>query len=204
MKIQLSDFQNKPHITITEEEVNGAKLYIATSDIYWGADIYREARGITFDENGDVVVRPFAKFYDGIEETPFTDLIIEGAKYYKNVHGHTVTPIVIDGKVFFKTKESFYSTEAQECQLAFAADENIVKFCNYMKLLNMTPIFKYDFLDGLTLLDIRRFDGLHILRVTSEYLAKCHNLDIVKKIEGTLDKSPYFMVLRNRKRVKMG
>ena len=230
MNLQLSDYVNKDNIAVKEEIVDGQKLYIV-SYVFIDSELWRdeknlEARGLVFDENGSIVCRPFEKFFNLNENqfTQYNDLDFTGAEYYEKVDGSMVTPVVFGDKIYFKTKKSFYSEVAQSCQQDFGDNKKLIEFCMYMKRLNMTPIFEYTSPSNrvvvdygqeprLTLLDIRRADGMYMLRITVEYLAKCYKLDIVKKYDNTSiqdilkedieNREGYVVKLKSGQRVKV-
>ena len=146
---KLSHFEGQSNISIKKEIVGGQEFaivsYIFNDSELWKNPVNLEARGITFDANGNIVSRPFEKFFNLNENqfTQFKDLDFTDAEYFDKVDGSMITPVVVDGKVYFKTKKSFYSDVAQSCQKDFGNDERYIKFCNVCAEYRITPIFEY-------------------------------------------------------------
>ena len=90
--------------------------------------------------------------------------------------GDYVTPTVIDGDFFFRNHETFDIDYLDEIKAKYINYPKFTDFCVYMRRLNMTPVFRYD--GKLTLVNIRRLDGMQMLKITGLYLAKCYKLDV--------------------------
>lgn len=198
MTPKLCDFENKENINIKEEIVDGKKFYIVSyfflDSELWKDPINVEARGITFDEEGNIVSRPFEKFWNLNENqfTQFKDLDFTNAYYYEKLDGSMITPVVVNGKVYYKTNKSFYSEVAQSCQKDFGDNEKYNDFIREVMEEDCTPIFEYtspmnrivvDYGDKskLTLLAIRFNDtGKYVFRHAVETYAKNYDIPLVK------------------------
>lgn len=195
---KLSDFQYKDNIAIKEEIVGGKPFYIVSyifnDPELWKDPINLEARGITFDADGNIASWPFEKFFNLNENqfTQFKDLDFEGAYYYEKLDGSLITPVVVDGKVYYKTKKSFYSDVAKSCQKDFGDNEIYNDFIREIMEEECTPIFEYtspmnrvvvDYGDDpkLTLLAIRHNDtGKYVFRHAVESYARNYDIPLVK------------------------
>lgn len=149
MTPKLSDFEGQDNIAIKKEIVGGQEFaivsYIFNDPELWKNPVNYEARGITFDSDGNIVSRPFEKFFNLNENqfTQFKDLDFTDAEYMDKVDGSMITSIIVDGKVYFKTKKSFYSDVAQSCQKDFGDDERYIDFCQLCVIYGITPVFEY-------------------------------------------------------------
>lgn len=206
MTPKLSDFQNKDGIQIKEEIVDGNLFYIV-SYIYNDSELWRdevnfEARGLTFDSTGKIVSRPFEKFFNINENqfTQFKDLDFTDAEYFEKLDGSMITGLIIDGvqngeRLHFKTKKSFYSDVALECNKDFAEDGRYVNFITGAQGNNKTPIFEYTspmnrvILDygmepKLTLLAIRDNEsGEYATYFTLDLMSKFYDIPLAKKYD---------------------
>ena len=127
MKYTLDDFvylsNHKKEIRHKVEMVNNKVVHIfhymiATPDLF-KEEIERECRGITFDDYGKCICRPFHKFFNVGERE---DTLPENIQWDKVNHilnkidGSLLCPVDIDGQIFWKTKKSFYSDVAIKIQ----------------------------------------------------------------------------------------
>lgn len=127
MKYTLDDFvylsNHKKEIRHKVEMVNNKVVHIfhymiATPDLF-KEEIERECRGITFNDYGECICRPFHKFFNVGERE---DTLPENIQWDKVTHilnkidGSLLCPVDIDGQIFWKTKKSFYSDIAIKIQ----------------------------------------------------------------------------------------
>lgn len=155
MKFTLQDFldlsDKKKEIRHTIENVNRVWVHIfhymiATPDLF-KEEIERECRGITFDDSGKCICRPFHKFFNigEREETLPENINWNNIRYITHkLDGSLVTPVVIDGKVIWKSKKTFYSDIAKRAQNLY--DENSEgwkSLISIMKPEEYTLLFEY-------------------------------------------------------------
>lgn len=134
-----------------EEEVNGEKFtivsYMVASPDLWDVENATEARGITFNSNGDCVCRTMPKFFN-IDENKYTqmaDLDFSGAVAFDKLDGSMITPVRLsDGSIRLKTKKSFYSGVALNAQKFFETQQNLIELCNHFLDNGMTPTFEFE------------------------------------------------------------
>ena len=127
MKYTLDDFvylsNHKKEIRHKVEMVNNKVVHIfhymiATPDLF-KEEIEMDCRGITFDDYGKCICRPFHKFFNVGERE---DTLPENIQWDKVNHilnkidGSLLCPVDIDGQIFWKTKKSFYSDIAIKIQ----------------------------------------------------------------------------------------
>lgn len=127
MKYTLNDFiylsNHKKEIKHIVEKVNGKDVHIfhymiATPDLF-KEEIERECRGITFNDFGECICRPFHKFFNvgEREETLPKNIQWDKVTHILNkIDGSLLCPVDINGQIFWKTKKSFYSDIAIKIQ----------------------------------------------------------------------------------------
>jgi T4 RnlA family RNA ligase len=153
-KMKYSDMKQalqREEIREREEEVNGEKFtivsYMVASPDLWDVENATEARGITFNSNGDCVCRTMPKFFN-IDENKYTqmaDLNFSGAVAFDKLDGSMITPVRLsDGSIRLKTKKSFYSDVALNAQKFFESQQNLIELCNHFLDNGMTPTFEFE------------------------------------------------------------
>ena len=70
--------------------------------------IRRECRGLIFGLDGQLISRPYHKFFNVNENafTQFGDLDFTDAEYFDKVDGSMITSIMVNDQVYFKTKRT--------------------------------------------------------------------------------------------------
>jgi T4 RnlA family RNA ligase len=175
------DYENgilKDNIKIKQETVAG-KVFNIVSYIYNNNDTFNdplllESRGITFEEDGKIVSRPFEKFFglDGSQWTLSKDLDFTDAEFYLKVDGSMITFVPIDGQIYAKTKKSFFSDVAISCQNDFGNNELLKHLITSFP--NLTFIFEYTSPSNRVVIDYGKTPELTLLAVrgniTGEYI----------------------------------
>ena len=144
---QLTHLRDDSRIMFKEEKVNGKKFtivsHVATDDELWKIPLAKEVCGITFNEQGDCVCRPFEKFFNvnETEDTRISKLDFNGAILTKKYDGIMITPVLVGDKVVFKSKESFLSDVAKTANRA--ASNKLKEFCETLLVQGITPIFEF-------------------------------------------------------------
>jgi len=145
------------------QEVNGANFTICTYMIsdpeIWKRKNGFECRGIVFNEHGDIVARPFEKFFN-LNENEFTQehlikkLFDSGrVRIQEKRDGSMLTPVLCNGEVRFKTKKSFYSDVAIAAQRDAEKIPGFIDSCKICIELGYTPIFEYTSPDSKIVID---------------------------------------------------
>lgn len=147
---ELDHLRNIPMIRFSTEELYGEKFTIVTYMVddgtFWDVPLATEARGITFNEAGECVCRPFEKFFNLYENDSTRPEALFGSEpqmvyIQEKMDGSMLTPVLVGGRVVWKSKKSFYSfvaelatmncpPEVEECARRFIA-------------AGKTPIFEY-------------------------------------------------------------
>lgn len=175
----LSVVLERDEIRVKEETVENQTFRIvcymvATPDL-WEVENAIECRGITFDSEGNCVVRPFEKFFN-INENKYTqlsDLDFTNSYADEKIDGSMVTPLFVNGNLYMKTKKSFYSDVAISATKFARNDPPAFFICNWLRTKNVTPIFEYQSREHMIVIDpkIERLVLLAIRdNITGEYL----------------------------------
>lgn len=201
--LTLKDFdhlRSDKRIKFKTEIVNGHEVtivsyMIADSDL-WEKPLALETRGITFNDKGEVIARPFEKFFS-VGEIPsnaphlIKDQVIE---VYEKLDGSMVYPVLIGGQIQMKTKKSFFSDialEANECR-----SKTLTAMCLSLIYQGYTPIFEYTSPNNrivlsygnkpeFTLLTARQMDtGEYMEREELEEICQIWKIPLVKKYVG--------------------
>lgn len=151
--------------------------------------ILRECRGITFDMDGNVVRRPFEKFFnygEKLGEAHYFDITKPHVVMTKR-DGSAISPFIIDGQLRYGTKRGVTDVSAQA--VSFIGKPGNEKY-NTMSLdligQNFTPIFEWCSLkqqivipyvnDELVLLAVRNM-------TTGDYMSYQELYDLGKKYD---------------------
>lgn len=185
------------------EQLNGAVVcsYIMSAEGTFDTPIAREARGIVFNQKGEVIGRPLHKFFN-VNERPETHAsVLDWTKIVRVMDKrdgsmiHTVQAVNDEErpcagcKFAFKSKKSYTSDVALQANNWLTDQLDFIKwieFCNYCVENNMTAIFEwtsptarivlYYEDSGLQLLHIRKND-------TGEYLMPDALYDLAQKFD---------------------
>jgi T4 RnlA family RNA ligase len=155
--MKLSDMQQalaRDEIRIKTEVVNEQQVHIVTymvaSPDLWDVPNAIEARGITFDNNGNCICRTMEKFFN-INENKFSqldNLNFTDAIAYDKLDGSMISVVDIDSKLFCKTKKSFYSPIAIAAQKYFDTHKSIQELSKYLIEEGYTPTFEYESIEN--------------------------------------------------------
>ena len=225
---QLNHLRDDPRIEFKEEKVNGKRFTVVShvvADIeLWNKPFAKEACGITFNERGDCVCRPFEKIFtvNETDDTRISRLDFDGAILTKKYDGIMITPVLVGDTVVFKSKESFFSEVANTANRT--ASNKLKEFCTTLMIQGITPIFEfmhpkhrnvinYGARPQFVLIGARRMDdGTHvdIERLALKYDAPCvvvkrfnFNIDtLMHAIDHSTAEAGFVVVLANGEWVK--
>ena len=163
----ISDLQ--PHLSSNPEIVikdlpNGMKVVcytISDETTFHGehAEFKREARGITFNPDGSIAVRPLHKFFNVGEcaETQLDSLDLSEdniARLMLKRDGSMLSPMMVDGKIVLKSKKTYESDVANMATaFMYAQLDKVIQrvpdipltyaMCRQMMNKNITPVFEF-------------------------------------------------------------
>lgn len=111
-----------------------------------GWEYRRECRGLLFEPNGNIIRRPYQKFFNvnQTEETMFQTMpsdVLSKTVYLMKEDGSMVSPFVLDDKVYWGTRAGITDTIKQmEAEIDLSKYDNIVRrFFNH----RITLMFEY-------------------------------------------------------------
>jgi T4 RnlA family RNA ligase len=140
-------------VRFTEEHVDSSLFticsYMVADPEIWKTAEGMEARGIVFDEFGEVVCRPFEKFFNLNEREDTQEHLIKeqfgkpGTRLFEKRDGSMLTPVMVDGRAVFKTKKSFFSDVAKIARAHAETIPGFLEACEDMLCWGMTPIFEF-------------------------------------------------------------
>ena len=225
---QLNHLRDDPRIEFKEETVNGKKFTVvsvtASDGELWQTPFAKEACGITFNEKGDCVCRPFEKFFNvnETEDTQFSKLDFNGAILTKKYDGNMISPVLVGDDVVFKSKKSFLTEVANTANRT--ASNKLKEFCTTLMFQGITPIFEflhpkhrneinYGTRPQFVLIGARRIaDGTYvdIDKLARKYSAPCvvvrrfeFNIDaLLWAIDNSTSEEGFVVVLATGERVK--
>ena len=157
-KMIISEFKkivkDETYIVEHEFQIEDQKFYsyryiLLLSDYWKQNEYYQECRGITFDKNGNIVSRPFKKFYNLNENPSNTKESFDWnnvAAIYEKIDGCLISTLIVNNKVYFKTKADNETDEAKDCQEWFNNHLKKEELSSAIKIahhLNYTPIFEF-------------------------------------------------------------
>jgi RNA ligase len=111
--------KNKEELRLKKEKIGNQEFSIISYMVNFintfDSCLSRETRGVVFNEKGELVSRPFHKFFN-VGEKSFTQVgVLKNIKGYTvKIDGSLATPVLINGKVIWKTNKSFYSEVAKK------------------------------------------------------------------------------------------
>lgn len=201
----------KPGYTVINYVVMTPETFpVVTKDDGLSNAILRECRGIIFDANGNILSRPFHKFFNVNERLEtMTEMLPRDENFivYDKLDGSMVRPIIIDGYVRWGTKMGITST-SMECEAWLASHANFYnRFALYCHDMGYTPIFewvspnnrivlKYDE-SSLILTAIRDNEtGEYFTDAAMRSMALMENIPVVEKYESN---SIYNLIESTRK-----
>lgn len=159
-----ASLQGLDAVRFQDQYVNGERFticsYMISDKEIWNREYGLEARGITFGSGGQIVCRPFEKFFNLNEVESTQEHLIEqeyglpGTRVQEKRDGSMLTPVLVDGMgVVFKTKKSFTSDVALVAQEHAEKDKDFMRACQWCLEAGYTPIFEFTSPDSQIVID---------------------------------------------------
>jgi len=191
--------QHKDYIGVNKQS-NGATVIcynISNSESFLTAH-EKEARGITFDREGNIVARPLHKFFNLAERAEVQPAVLDWTKMhagFDKMDGSMITTGFMDGEFFAKSKKSFESDVAVSAKRFVELNQKYYDFTKYCALAHLTPIFEFTSpnhrivlrynQDNMTLLHIRdNFTGEYFMHDELAKLAARFEIPVNKPLFG--------------------
>lgn len=137
-----------PEIRFMKQE-NGTTVccYMISGENTFQNEFALEARGITFDENGKVISRPFHKFFNMNEREHIRFENIDWSKVKRIMDkrdGSLVSTVSLGWGIFdLKSKKSFTSDVVIAAKKWMEDKPDYIDFCKMITKFNMTAIFEW-------------------------------------------------------------
>jgi RNA ligase len=143
----LPHIQHKPEISI-KKQPNGCTVvcYAISNGDTFDSEWARECRGITFDKDGNILVRSMHKFFNvgEREDTQVGHINWDMARRIMDKRdGSMITPCVIDDAIEVKTKKSFDTDQAIRAKNFILSKQNYVDFIRRCHTRNLTATFEW-------------------------------------------------------------
>jgi RNA ligase len=131
-----------------------------------GGAIRRELRGIIFDNKGNIISRPFHKFFNIGEREETMPYVLDFSRDHiitTKVDGSMLRPIEFDNKIRWATKMGITDV-AEFAEKYIEKNSHFNDFASFCISQNLTPIFEYvgpfnkvvlDYEEGMILLAVR-------------------------------------------------
>jgi T4 RnlA family RNA ligase len=138
--------EQKKEILKLHDEQLGIDIisYIISCDTTFDTPHAKECRGITFDQKGNVISRPFEKFFNlnEREETMFSKLKDKKIlRIMPKLDGSMITGFVLDDKVVLKSKKKAEADVAKLARRFMTPDHE--RLIRNLSELGYTPIFEF-------------------------------------------------------------
>lgn len=196
----LDHLKNIKDISFKEEKVVDDKFTIVSYMIsypeLWKKEKAIECRGITFDDKGNCVCRPFEKFFN-LNENEWVqehNLDFKNSIAFEKVDGSMVTPVYIEsyGSSVLKTKKSFHSDVAFQANQF--ANEDFFDICDVLLLeYGITPIFEFI---GPTNKIVIDYDETKFVLLTGRYIRSGKYIDLNELVNLLGSRVSYSKVAR--------
>lgn len=137
----------REHYTIIDYMVNKKDTFDLFGENDLGGKIRREARGLIFDLDGELISRPFHKFFNVNEREETQESVIQelisNSSYtiMEKCDGSMLRPLIIDDEVVLGTKMGHYTDVAKEATKLLTESQKIWLKLQYRR--NLTPILEY-------------------------------------------------------------
>ena len=175
------------------------------------AAIRRECRGIIFDsETGDIIRRPFHKFFNVNEREETQDHVVDLSRPHailEKLDGSMIAPFIVDGELIFGTKMG--ATDVAKPVSEFVGrNPEYIKFAVEAIDNGWTPIFEWcsrkqrivlDYFDDqLVLTGLRNMNtGVYALHGNLEAIGLAYAIPVVRAFEPQTDMKAFLEYVRD-------
>ena len=175
------------------------------------AAIRRECRGIIFDsKTGDIIRRPFHKFFNVNERDETQDHVVDLSHPHailEKLDGSMIAPFYVDGVMVFGTKMGVTDV-AKPVEEFVNANPKYLDFSRECLDRGVTPIFEWcsrkqrivlDYKEDQLILTAMRFmeDGGYFVRSAMETIASRHDIPVVRQFEPQTDMKAFLEHVRD-------
>lgn len=157
---------NKGDYTVVKYMVNLKNTFEWDLNDTLGSAIRRECRGLIFNQQGNIVSRPFHKFFNCNEKTE-TQLdkinLYESHWVTSKMDGSMIITLPLNGEIRLATKAGITDT-SENAEIFIRDKSNYSNFLQYCVSRNLTPIFEWCSQKNQIVLDYEK-DNLVLLSV---------------------------------------
>lgn len=161
---------DKGEYTVVQYMVNLENTFDWDCDDTLGSSIRRECRGLIFDKSGNIISRPFHKFFNCNErdETNLNKINLHEVHWMTSkMDGSMIRTLPLNGEIRLATKAGI--TEVSQNAEEFIRDKpNYGEFFRYCVSRNLTPIFEWVSRKNQIVIDYKD-DNLVLLSVRHLY-----------------------------------
>lgn len=185
--------KDKEYIGVNKQS-NGATVIcynISNSECFQNGH-EKEARGITFDDNGNIISRPLHKFFNLAERPEVQPHMLDWNTLvggFNKMDGSMITTGLYRDNLFAKSKKSFESDVAVSANALMKAKDKYHIFAKYCAMAGLTPIFEFTSPnhrivlryneDNMTLLHIRdNYTGEYMMPPELKVLAEKFDIPV--------------------------
>ncbi len=175
------------------------------------AAVRRECRGIIFDsKTGDIIRRPFHKFFNVNEREETQDHVVDLSRPHailEKLDGSMIAPFIVDGKMIWGTKMGATDV-AKPVEEFVARNPEYVRFAEEAIANGWTPIFEWcsrkqrivlDYFDDQLVLTGLRYmnTGVYALHDNLVELGKAFSIPVVRAFEPQTDMKAFLEYVRD-------
>lgn len=192
--------KDRAYISVNKQD-NGSNIvcYNISNGDSFTTPVEKEARGITFDDNGKILSRPLHKFFNLAERAEVQPAVLDWNTMvagFDKMDGSMITTGLFKGQFFAKSKKSFKSDVAVSAEGFVSRNQKYYEFTKYCSQAQLTPIFeftspkhrivlRYDE-DNMTLLHVRHnITGDYLMPAEKEHLAAMFDIPVNKPLFGS-------------------
>jgi len=140
----LPHIKDRKEFVVAERDGYTAIDYAVAFADSFSHPILRECRGLKFNKDGNLVARPFGKFFNVGERETTQPHLVDFSKPHiimDKLDGSMIHPCIVDNEVVFMTRMG-RSGVARQAEKLFLSGE-LSAFCRVNLLRGVTPIFEY-------------------------------------------------------------
>lgn len=201
----------RDEFVVAEKEGYTVINYNVMFEDSFDCNIRRECRGIIFDsKTGDVIRRPFHKFFNVNEREETQDHVVDLSRPHailEKLDGSMIAPFIVDGQLIWGTKMGATDV-AKPVEEFVARNPEYIRFAEEAIANGWTPIFEWcsrkqrivlDYFDDQLVLTGLRYmnTGVYALHGNLVELGKAFSIPVVRQFEPQTDMKAFLEYVRD-------
>lgn len=185
----------KKEYTVINYRIMGNDTFPPVND--HNTAIMRECRGLIFDLNGDLISRPFHKFFNlGEREETLIRNVDWSVPYNIQIKndGSMIRPLLLNSELRLATKMGITDT-SMNAEVFVATRKNYINFCIDMCKAGYTPIFEWCSRKNKIVIDYPE-DQLILLAIRHNHTGRYEPYEMVRAISNT-NRIPHVNVIQH-------